>query len=258
MIKYLKKYIKKKLYEYGYEIKKNSDIKEFNFVELSEDEINLVKKVYYSKYSMTSVPRLVATLKACKYVVDENIDGDFVECGVWRGGNAIIAKKIFEKMGSKKKLYLFDTFTGMTEPSEFDKDFVKNEDARDKYFYNQEKNFNKWCYASIDDVKKNIKDICKNIDDINFIKGDVKNTLQNEKNLPKKISVLRLDTDWYESTLIELKVLYPLLSLKGSLVIDDYGHWQGSKKAVDEYFKGLDYKPLLNITDYTGRSAIKY
>ena len=258
MIKYLKNYIRKKLLNHGFEFKKIRGTNDFNFVELSSDEIDLVKEVYKSKYSMTSIPRLVATLKACKYVVSQNIEGDFVECGVWRGGNSIIAKKIFEKMKSDKKLYLFDTYTGMTEPTDFDKDFFKNERASLKYKTNIEKNFNNWCYASLDDVKNNFLNFGINIDQINFIKGDVKDTLLDKDNLPTKISVLRLDTDWYESTLLELKILYPLLTSKGNLIIDDYGHWQGSKKAVDEYFKDLNYKPLMHITDYTGRSGIKF
>ena len=145
----------------------------------------------------------------------------------------------------------------MTEPTEIDKDF-KNENASDKYIANKEKNFNKWCYSSLEDVKNNFLKFNINITDINFIKGDVKDTLLIKENLPDRISVLRLDTDWYESTLLELKILYPLLASKGNLIIDDYGHWQGSKKAVDEYFKDLKYKPLLHITDYTGRSGIKF
>ena len=85
----------------------------------------------------------------------------------------------------------------------------------------------------------------------------MKETLNTDENLPKKISILRLDTDFYESTKIELEKLYPLLSKNGILIIDDYGHWQGAKKAVDEYFKKINYKPLLNIVDYSCRLIIK-
>jgi hypothetical protein len=66
-----------------------------------------------------------------------------------------------------------------------------------------------------------------------------------------------LDTDWYQSTKTELHWLYPVLSNNGVLIIDDYGHWQGSRKAVDEYFAKNPYKPLFNVVDFTGRSAIK-
>ena len=70
-----------------------------------------------------------------------------------------------------------------------------------------------------------------------FIKGKVENSLLESSNLHEKISLLRLDTDWYESTLIELEILYPKLAKGGILILDDYGDWLGSKKAVDEYIK---------------------
>ena len=75
--------------------------------------------------------------------------------------------------------------------------------------------------------------------------------------LPKKISLLRLDTDFYESTKIELEELYPLLSKNGILIIDDYGHWKGARKAVDEYFKKKKLFPFLNKVDYSCRLMIK-
>ena len=88
-----------------------------------------------------------------------------------------------------------------------------------------------------------------------LIKGPVEDTLNVEENLPKKISVLRLDTDFYESTKKELEILYPRLVKNGILIIDDYGHWQGSRKAVDEYFQNDEV--LLNYIDYTCRMIIK-
>ena len=97
----------------------------------------------------------------------------------------------------------------------------------------------------------------KQIESFSFVKGDVCETLKTPKNIPDQISVLRLDTDWYESTKAELEILYPKLSNKGVLIIDDYGHWEGAKKAVDEYFSSQQYKPLFNIIERTGRSAIK-
>jgi O-methyltransferase len=75
--------------------------------------------------------------------------------------------------------------------------------------------------------------------------------------LPNKICVLRLDTDWYESTKKELEILYPKLSINGCLIIDDYGHWSGAKKATDEYFETHHNRPLLHCIDYTGRAAVK-
>ena len=71
--------------------------------------------------------------------------------------------------------------------------------------------------------------------------------------MPKQIALLRLNTDWFESTYHELVHLYPLLSKGGVLIIDDYGHWQGARKAVDTYFKEQGIYPLLHRIDYTGR-----
>ena len=91
-----------------------------------------------------------------------------------------------------------------------------------------------------------------------FVKGDVLETLDHMRESPLCLSVLRLDTDWYESTLRELQILYPKLSIGGALLIDDYGHWEGARKAVDEYFSSIPQKPLLQYTDPTGRMAVKH
>jgi O-methyltransferase len=86
-------------------------------------------------------------------------------------------------------------------------------------------------------------------------RGPVEETLPRQS--PGPLALLRLDTDWYKSTLHELEHLYPLLAGGGILIIDDYGHWQGARRAVDEYF--ADSPPLLlNRIDYTGRIAVKH
>ena len=92
---------------------------------------------------------------------------------------------------------------------------------------------------------------------IHFIKGDVAETLENNSNIPNKISLLRLDTDWYESTKKELEVLFPRLVSGGVCIVDDYGHWNGARKAVDEYLAQLKIFPLIHVTNYTGRVCIK-
>ena len=73
----------------------------------------------------------------------------------------------------------------------------------------------------------------------------------------REIALLRLDTDWYESTLHELEHLYPRLGRGGVIIIDDYGHWQGARKAVDEYVSRNRLRLLLTAVDYTGRVAVK-
>lgn len=257
-MKLLKKQIVKFFNSFGYSIEPLIG-KHNNYpVELDEEDVELIKYVYDAGLTMTSIPRLVNTLNSCKYVVANNIPGDFVECGVWRGGQAILAKLMFEKLGSNKSVWMFDTFTGMTAPTEPDIKAKSKVHAGEKFKKNQKENFNRWCYASLEDVKNNCIRSNLNLDGMKFVQGDVCQTLAKKQNLPEQISILRLDTDWYESTKAELEVLYPILSAKGVLIIDDYGSWEGARKAVDEYFNKNDYMPLLNVTDYTGRSAIKF
>jgi len=257
----MKKIVKRSIFNLinalGYTIKRKSIRYHDIVVELGDLDVELIKYVLDSEYTMTSVPRMVNTLKSCRYVVENKIPGDFVECGVWRGGNGILAKRLFECLGSNKNVWMFDTFEGMTEPTEYDVEASTQVGAKSEYLDSQKESHNEWCYASLDDVKNNCITSGLNLDGFRFIKGDVCETLKINKNIPSDISVLRLDTDWYESTKAELDQLYPSLSRGGVLIIDDYGHWQGARKAVDEYFESKDYKPLFNVTDYTGRSAIK-
>lgn len=226
--------------------------------ELEKFDINLINQIIDKKYTMTSVHRLINTLKSCYYVVENDIPGDFVECGVWRGGNAILAKKIFEHLNSDKKVWMFDTFEGMTAPTNVDIEAINQISAKNKFDESQTNTHNEWCYASLEDVQKNCSNSGIDIAALKFIKGDVCDTLKKPDNVPDHISVLRLDTDWYESTRAELEVLYPKLSNGGVLIIDDYGHWEGARKAVDEYFSLQKYKPLFNVIDRTGRSALKF
>jgi hypothetical protein len=93
-------------------------------------------------------------------------------------------------------------------------------------------------------------------DNIVFVQGDVLKTLE-EYTIPETISVLRLDTDWYESTKKEMDILYAKVVKNGVLMIDDYGHWGGSKKAVDEYFDECKKRPFLHYIDYAGRIGLK-
>ena len=236
------------------ELKKKSDSK--MPIEFSAEEIKIINLVKNNNLSMVSEERLWATAMACKHVIQNKIEGAFVECGVWRGGNAIIAASIFKLYGVDKEIYLFDTFSGMVEPSSDDIEITNNMPAMKEYLKGKKDNINEWCYASLDDVKQGLKTNGLLNDNIKFIVGDVCETLNKLENLPNKVAVLRLDTDWYESTKQELEVLYPLLEIGGVLMIDDYGHWAGAKKATDEYFSG-GFRPLLQYIDYSGRSAVK-
>lgn len=228
-------------------------------VECSAADREIIDFVMRAGISMASEERLWATLMAVKHTLENNIAGDIVECGVWRGGNALIAAELNSRYGNPKRIFLYDTFLGMTEPGSSDKDAVAGIAASQKFADQQKQGYNNWCFASLSEVEENFSRRGLLSDRIVFVPGDVSTTLLRESNLPGEISVLRLDTDWYESTKKELDVLYPRLTLGGVILLDDYGHWAGCRKAVDEYFEKLaDSRPLLTYTDYTGRLAVKY
>lgn len=198
-------------------------------------------------FSMTSEKRIIALYESLEHIRINNINGDLVECGVWKGGNILGMMEYchFHKMN--KHIWLYDTFSGMTEPSSNDTDLFNNpanailESVK--------------CYCSLDDVKKNLSLSGYSLNNISYIVGNIIDTLKQPSNLPQKISLLRLDTDWYDSTLVELQVLFPILEKGGILMIDDYGHWQGCKKATDEYFQNENkhFTPI----DYTGILLVK-
>ena len=207
-----------------------------------------------SQFSMTGSHRMYILYRLISYIKANKLEGDFVECGVWRGGNILLYKFLNDFYHLNKSIFGYDTFEGMTTPGEFDIDH--KEISAIQQLKNNTKNENVeniHCYSSLESVSKNILKY-NNLDNVHFIKGSVEKTLFEEKNLPKKISVLRLDTDWYESTKIELEILYPKLVEGGVLIIDDYGHWKGARKAVDEFF---DEKKFLHYVDYSCRYLIK-
>jgi O-methyltransferase len=224
-------------------------------VELQDSDQKIFWYVRENRLSTSSDERLFATIMACRHVAEREIAGDFVECGVWRGGNSILAADVFRSLASGRSVWLFDTFAGMTEPTAADVNF-RGESAEAKFRLSGRADHNEWCYAPIEEVKANFANAGLLTGQVRFIKGDVAQTLSGAGELPETIAVLRLDTDWYESTRMELEALYPRLAPGGVLIIDDYGHWGGARKAVDEYFAGRQ-RPFLQYIDQTARIGVK-
>lgn len=219
----------------GYElVKPNPLYNEKGYpLDLGEEFISFYEKA--KPYTMTSIERMYAAYSAVDYVVKANVPGDIVECGVWRGGSSMImALHLLKLKNTEKQMYLYDTFEGMSVPLEGEKSLF-GEDAMNSWKENQTENVNEWCYAPIEDVQANLYSTGYPKDKLHFIKGKVEETIPGV--LPQAISVLRLDTDWFESTYHELIHLFPLLSKNGVLIIDDYGHWEGARGAVDKYLK---------------------
>jgi len=209
----------------------------------------------YKEYCMSSPERMYALYKAVIYIINSNIPGDIVECGVWKGGNCMIIAAVLKQMGiTDKKIYLYDTFTGMSEPTEKDISY-RGGSVASTWKVHQREGYNELCYSPLEEVINNLRKIDYPQENFIFVKGKVEDTLTGT--VPEQISLLRLDTDWYESTLCEMIYLYPKLSIKGILIIDDYGHWKGAKIAVDNYLKDNNIKMYLGRMDYTGRIAVK-
>lgn len=208
-----------------------------------------------SPFTMVSIERMYALYQAVEYLVRNRIAGDIVECGVWRGGCCmLIAKTLTHFQDTGRKIYLYDTFEGMPAPTE--KDVARDGQRLVKQWNAMVKDsHNEWCYASLQDVQKNLSAVDYPQTQIYYIVGKVEDTLPGT--IPEKIALLRLDTDWYESTKHEMRHLYPRLVSTGPLLIDDYGHWKGSRDAVDESFAEMGLFPYLSRVDYTGRTFIK-
>jgi len=225
------------------------------FPDFDESDGELIKKV--QPFTRSTPERIYALIKAVEYVVKSSILGDIVECGVWKGGSVVvIAETLLKLKETNRNLYLFDTFEGMTKPTEEDISY-KDERASDLLAeeIDREGIGSVSSYAPLDQVKQVVLSTGYDPSKVHFVKGRVEDTIPKEA--PDTISLLRLDTDWYASTLHELMYLFPCLSQNGVLLIDDYGHWRGSKKATDEYFQKHNMNLLLNRIDYSARIAIK-
>jgi O-methyltransferase len=227
---------------------------EFYSADIPASLIEIYNKI--KPYTMTSAERVFALCEAVKYIHDKNIEGDIVECGVWKGGSMMaVAETLLSVNESSRNLYLFDTFEGMVPPTDQDVDItgVAAESLLEQS--DKMKDDSVWCCASLEIVKNVLNSVGYPSEKIYFVKGMVEYTIPSHA--PNKIALLRLDTDWYESTKHEMEYLFPRLAKGGVLIIDDYGHWKGARKAVDEYLEKNKIKILLNRIDYTGRIAVK-
>lgn len=223
--------------------------------DFTDTETEIIKKVL--PYTMTSVERLYGLINAVRYIEENAIEGDIVECGVWKGGSMMAtALTLIQMEKAGREIFLFDTYEGMPAPTDNDISRKSGLSAAGKFEESRiDQDSSDWCRSTLDEVRQNMRTTNYNEKLIHYIKGKVEDTIPDSA--PDKIALLRLDTDWYESTKHELENLYPRLQEKGIIIIDDYGHWKGARKAVDEFFTSHNIKILLNRMDYTGRIGIK-
>ncbi|WKN15052.1 TylF/MycF family methyltransferase [Streptomyces sp. JUS-F4] len=204
-------------------------------------------------YSMTSPERLNAFILATRHIARHNIPGDIVECGVWRGGSMQACARTLLSVGeTERDLYLFDTYEGMTPPTA--EDLRRDGRPAQELLDAQGKDRPIWAVASLEDVKAGFENIPYPKERVHYVQGRVEDTVPAQA--PEQISILRLDTDWYASTKHELDHLYGRLVSGGVLLIDDYGYWQGSRQAVDEFLDKTGEQLLLLRMD-EGRIAVK-
>lgn len=234
----------------GYTIKRNDAPPDPHWLELDPAYAGTIQAV--RPFTLTTVERISALVDAVRHIGRAKLPGCIVECGVWRGGSMMSVARTLLETGDIRDLYLFDTYAGMTTPTDLDVDYL-GVPAEGQFREAQADDHVDWCYASIDDVRQNVLSTGYPADRVHFIKGDVLGTIPQAD--MGEIALLRLDTDWYESTKHELDHLYPKLVEGGILIIDDYGHWQGCKKAVDEYFGPAG--PFMSTIDSTGRLIVK-
>lgn len=254
----MKRFVRNSLRRLGFDLVRYQESAPVNANELaslsdlSDAERKIVLQV--KPFTLTSVERIAALLNAVNHVVDKKIPGDVAECGVWRGGSMMtVALTLLARGDASRELFLYDTFEGMSAPTEHDRSFDGVSAA--EHLERAARGTGVWCEAGLEDVQANLFSTGYPREKIHFVKGKVEDTIPGT--IPSHLALLRLDTDWYESTRHELQHLFPRLDAKGILIIDDYGHWQGARKAVDEYFRDQRHEVFLHRIDSTGRILVR-
>lgn len=204
--------------------------------------------------------------EAIKYILINNIEGAIIECGVDSGNFEYIWINELMKNNTTRDIYLYDTFTGLTEPGEYDYtcDNATHYKMNREQVYDEWKrqiinnNINNWCYTPLEKVKNRLNSTGYPQDKLHYIEGNVMETLANKNNIPEKIAILRLDTDWYESSKFELEQMYDNVVTGGVIIFDDYYHWDGQRRATDEFFqnRGIKYY-FFNLGDGKTAAIIK-
>jgi len=201
-------------------------------------------------YTMVGHARLLNTYDLAMLAEDNKIDGAFVECGVWRGGCAAIMAAVVKKNGAKRNVWLFDSFEGMPEPTV--KDGAKAVSLANQRVAGRLTPINV-SVGFLQDVEKLLFQILNlSRDYIHIIKGWFQNTLSREKENIGSIAILRLDADWYESTRCILDNLYDSIVSGGYIIVDDYGSFEGCRKAVDEFLAERNFCGKLFKIDASG------
>lgn len=213
-----------------------------------------INRIYRTVETFTMAPlnRTAGLLAAVDYTETAELHAAVVECGVWRGGSMMaVALRLMELSATPRDLFLCDTFEGMTKPTAVDVSIRGNSKLDD---WNRDPAAaQEGAAVSLEAVQENMRRTGYDETRIHYLKGPVEQTLPGP--IPDKISILRLDTDWYESTKHELETLWDRVLPGGVVIVDDYGEFEGARKAVDEFFAGSPV--MLTPLDYTARLIVK-
>ncbi|MFZ0495630.1 MAG: TylF/MycF/NovP-related O-methyltransferase [Methylocella sp.] len=192
-------------------------------------------------YSMVHATGFYNAYESINYLKEANIEGAIVECGCFLGGMTAFMALVRNELRLAHPIYAFDTFEGFPEGST--DSFLGTPVGGPQYANFREA------------VQENILKVVGSLDRINLVQGRVEVTIPA---MPlENIALLRLDTDHYDSTIVELKHYYPRMALGGVLIVDDYGLYDGSRKATDEFLATLQRRPLLNRIDHAIWAGVK-
>lgn len=227
------------------------------YPDLARSEPNFLTEVKAClPYTLTSIPLMFSAWSAVRYLVENDLPGDIVECGVWRGGTMmLIAKALIAMDDVSRDLYLYDTFEWSWEDLSQSDGMVLDSGVSWLGVSSTQTAPVMATGVDIEDVRQHLLSTGYPSERMHFVKGLVQDTIP--AIAPERIALLRLDTDFYESTRHELIHLYPSLTEGGVLIVDDYGKLRGATEAVDEYFGSRDERPLLHRVDTQGRVVVR-
>ncbi|MDP3894580.1 TylF/MycF/NovP-related O-methyltransferase [Nocardioides sp.] len=224
--------------------------------DLDPQTVDTIERV--RPYTMTTVERVAAVCQATEYILRYDIPGAFVESGVWMGGSSMAAATTLVKNGvTDREIFMYDTYEGLPEPGVEDAVIGSDHQSLKKWYdaENSRPGTAPWLEAPVDQVREHMRSTGYDIDRVHLIQGMVEDTIP--ATAPEQIAFLRLDTDWYASTKVELENLFPRLSPGGILIVDDYGYTTGARKAVDEFLATYPDPIFLNRIDSCGRLVVK-
>jgi hypothetical protein len=273
----LKKLIKSTIEKSGYVINKKVQIKSndpkgsFDFVgyDYGSESIFVIEKT--KEYSMMPYVNIQTLYEQAIYCEKNNIQGSFVECGVWKGGAVGAMAMANLKHGvSRRDLHLFDSFDDICSPNAE----IDGTKAVDDVFNYSNINKESFLSGQLTPIEgfydflggHGTVDDCSNLlfnhikyprEHVHFHKGWFQDTLPKDADKIDKIAILRLDGDWYDSIKICLDYLYDKVAENGIVIIDDYGYYQGCTKAVDDFFKERNIITFLSYSSVGCRYFIK-